>query len=180
MKDASHNAKVSRRGFLAGGAMAIVTVAVSGATMLADPRGAWAIELDTLTPAQARVLLQFLRDLFPHPQIAESYYAQALEPLNQEARQKMETKKLLTEGVAQLNRLSKAPQGKTYADVADQETRVAAIRQIEHGPFFAKVYGTTVVSFYNQPALWPVFGYQGPSSPLGGYLHRGFNDLDWL
>jgi hypothetical protein len=70
--------------------------------------------------------------------------------------------------------------GKTYADVADEDARVAAIKQIEHGPFFAKVYGTTVVSLYNQRALWPMFGYQGPSSALGGYLHRGFNDLDWL
>jgi hypothetical protein len=180
MKDASRKSKVSRRGFLAGGAAAIVTVAVSGATILADPRGAWAIELDTLTPAQTRVLLQFVHDLFPHPQIAESYYAQAIEPLDNEAAHNSSTRKLLAGGIAQLNRLSKAAPGKTYADVADEDARVAAIKQIEHGPFFAKVYSTTVVSLYNQRALWPMFGYQGPSSALGGYLHRGFNDLDWL
>jgi len=28
--------------------------------------------------------------------------------------------------------------------------------------------------------LWQVLGYQGPSFELGGYLNRGFNDLDWL
>ncbi|MGH9718261.1 MAG: hypothetical protein ACRD4R_16250 [Candidatus Acidiferrales bacterium] len=180
MKDASRKSTVSRRGFLAGGAAAIVTVAVSGATMLVDPGGAWAIELNTLTPTQARVLLQFVRDLFPHPQIAESYYAQAIEPLNNEAAKDLSTKELLASGIAQLNRLAKAAPGKTYADVADENERVAAIKQIEHGPFFAKVYSTTVISLYNQRALWPIFGYQGPSSALGGYLHRGFNDLDWL
>lgn len=180
MKDANAPGKVSRRGFLAGGAATIVTVAVSGATMLLDPGGAWAIELHNLTPGQARVLLQFVRDLFPHPQIAETYYAQALEPLNDEAGKNLSTKKLLAGGIEQLNRLAKAAPGKTYADVEDAETRVAAIKRIEHGPFFAKVYGTTIVSLYNQPALWPIFGYEGPSSPKGGYLHRGFNDLDWL
>lgn len=180
MKDAKRPGEVSRRGFLAAGAATIVTVAVSGATMLVDPAGAWAVELHNLTPAQARVLLEFVRDLFPHPQIAETYYAQAIEPLSEEAGKDAATKKLLANGIEELNRLAKAPAGKTYADVADEDTRVAAIKQIEHAPFFAKVYGTTVVSLYNQRALWPILGYEGPSSAKGGYLHRGFNDLDWL
>lgn len=194
MKDAKRRGKVSRRGFLAGGAATIVTVAVSGATILLPPKnaeafwgsqrldasGGWAIELHHLTPGQARVLLQFVRDLFPHPQIAETYYAQAIQPLNDEAGKDSSTKELLASGVEQLNRLSKAAPGKTYADVKDEDARVAAIKRIEHGPFFAKVYGTTVVSLYNQRALWPIFGYEGPSSAKGGYLHRGFNDLDWL
>ncbi len=180
MKDANERGKVSRRGFLAGGAATIVTVAVSGATMLLDPGGAWAIELDHLTQEQARVLLQLVRDLFPHPRIAETYYARAIQPLNDEAGRNGSTKKLLADGISQLNRFSKAGPGKTYADVANEGARVAAIKRIEQGPFFAKVYGTTVVSFYNQPALWPIFGYEGPSSAKGGYLHRGFDDLDWL
>ena len=180
MKDANGPGQVSRRGFLAGGAATIVTVAMSGATLLLDPGGAWAIELHAFTPEQARVLLQFVRDLFPHPQIAETYYAQALQPLNDEASRDPRTKKLLAEGIEQLNRLVKSRPGKSYADVREENARVAAIKQIERGPFFAKVYGTTVVSLYNQRALWPIFGYEGPSSPKGGYLHRGFNDLDWL
>lgn len=180
MKDAEGPRKVSRRAFLESGAATIVAVAVSGATMLLDPAGAWAIQLNNLTPAEARVLLQFVHDLFPHAQIAETYYAQAIEPLDEEAGRDSSTKKLLEGGIEQLNRLSNAAPGKTYADVRDEDTRVAAIKRIEHGPFFAKVYGTTVVSLYNQRALWPIFGYQGPSSAKGGYLHRGFNDLDWL
>jgi hypothetical protein len=180
MKDANEASKVSRRGFLAGGAATIVTVAVSGATLLLDPGGAWAIQLDHFTQEQARVLLQFVRDLFPHPQIAETYYARAIQPLNDEAGRDSSTKNLLVAGIEQLNQFSDAGARKTYADVPDEDTRVAAIKRIEQEPFFAKVYSTTVVSFYNQPALWPIFGYEGPSSAKGGYLHRGFNDLDWM
>ncbi len=28
--------------------------------------------------------------------------------------------------------------------------------------------------------VWTVLGYEGPSFDKGGYLHRGFDDLDWL
>ncbi|MDE3110265.1 MAG: hypothetical protein KGL02_10025, partial [Acidobacteriota bacterium] len=129
MKDANGRREVSRRGFLAGGAATIVTVALSGATLLLDPAGAWAIELRSFTPGEARVLLQLVRDLFPHPQIAETYYAQAMEPLNDEAGRNAATKKLLADGVEQLNGLAKAPPGKTYADVHDEAARVAAIKK---------------------------------------------------
>ena len=37
-----------------------------------------------------------------------------------------------------------------------------------------------VVSLYNQTEIWPKFGYEGSSAEHGGYLHRGFNDIDWL
>jgi len=64
--------------------------------------------------------------------------------------------------------------------VASYDASSALMKQIEGGAFFSKVYGTTVVTLYNQPELWPLFGYEGPSSDKGGYLHRGFNDIDWL
>ena len=41
-------------------------------------------------------------------------------------------------------------------------------------------YSGTMTPLYNQPELWTKFGYEGPSSAQGGYLHRGFNDIDWL
>src|ERR1700732_2043427 len=32
----------------------------------------------------------------------------------------------------------------------------------------------------DQEALWPKFGYEGSSAEHGGYIKRGFNDIDWL
>jgi hypothetical protein len=180
MKEEEQPRKVSRRGFLAGGAAAIVAVAVTGTTVLLDPAGAWAVELESLKPEEAKALLKFVHDLFPHDQIAEVYYANAIAPLSEEAAKDPAAKRLLVEGIARLNRLAQAAGGAAYADVPDEQVRVGVIKQVEGSPFFAKVYGTTVVSLYNQPKLWPKFGYEGPSSALGGYLHRGFNDLDWL
>jgi hypothetical protein len=28
--------------------------------------------------------------------------------------------------------------------------------------------------------VWKVLGYEGPSAELGGYINRGFSDIDWL
>ena len=28
--------------------------------------------------------------------------------------------------------------------------------------------------------VWPIFGYQGESFSQGGYIERGFDDIDWL
>jgi len=48
------------------------------------------------------------------------------------------------------------------------------------GSFFEKVRSTEMVSLYNNEDVWKVFGYQGASYRFGGYLHHGFNDLNWL
>jgi TAT (twin-arginine translocation) pathway signal sequence len=172
--------KFSRRGFLAGSAATIAAVAVTGPAVLADPKAASAAQPQGLQPEQTHVLLRFVRDLFPHDRLADSFYAKAIAPLEDEAAKDSSTRKLLADGVSQLNRLAMAAGGSGYADLADEKARVAIIKQIENGAFFGKVYGTTVVTLYNQPEVWVLFGYEGPSSDKGGYLHRGFNDIAWL
>jgi hypothetical protein len=101
-------------------------------------------------------------------------------PLQAEAAKDPSTRRLLYGGIDQLNRLAMAASGKSYADVPDENTRVATIKKIESGAFFKKVYDDTIVGLYNQPEVWPKFGYEGPSSAMGGYMHRGFSDIDWL
>ena len=167
--------KFSRRGFLRGGAATIAAVAVSGAKTIAA-----AAEPAGLTGDESRALLKMTRDLFPHDRLDDSFYAKAIAPLQEEAAKSADVRKLLAEGVAQLNAATMASAGKPYADVPDEVMRVTTIQKIEGGAFFTKVYTGTMTPLYNQPELWAKFGYEGPSSALGGYLHRGFDDIDWL
>ena len=37
-----------------------------------------------------------------------------------------------------------------------------------------------MVTLYNDKEVWDVLGYEGASFDKGGYVNRGFNDLDWL
>jgi hypothetical protein len=172
--------KLTRRGFLASGATTIAAAAVAGKALLADPLPAGAAEPAGLTADQSRALLRLTRDLFPHDRLPDAAYEKAIVPLLAEAASDTATKQLLVDGLVQLDASTKASSGKSYADVLDESVRVAAIKTIEGTAFFAKVYGDTITPLYNQPEMWAKFGYQGPSSALGGYLHRGFNDLDWL
>jgi hypothetical protein len=65
-------------------------------------------------------------------------------------------------------------------DVGWESDRVALLLGIEQTAFFKALRSDLVVSLYNQQALWPKFGYEGSSAEHGGYIHRGFNDIDWL
>jgi len=179
MKLLNWTRRFSRRGFLSGSAATIAAVAASGGTMLADAQ-AQGTGPSKLTPEEVRTLMKFTRDLFPHDRLDDTYYASAIAPLEAEAQKDSATRELLAGGVAQLNSLATAAAGKPFAEVGDESVRVGVTKQIEGGAFFAKVYGETIVSLYNQPEVWPKFGYEGPSSNKGGYINRGFNDLDWL
>jgi hypothetical protein len=167
--------KFSRRGFLRGSAATVAAVAVSSTTLLAS-----AAETAGLSAEESRTLLKFTRDLFPHDRLDDSFYAKAIAPLQDEAAKDAATHRLLSGGVAQLNAATTAWAGKPYADITDESVRVAAIKKIDGSAFFTKVYSGTMTPLYNQPELWPKFGYEGPSSQQGGYLHRGFSDIDWL
>ena len=167
--------KFSRRGFLRGSAATVAAVAVSGTSLLAS-----AAETAGLSAEESRTLLKFTRDLFPHDRLDDSFYAKAIAPLQDEAAKDAATHKLLSDGIAQLNAATTASAGKPYADIVEESVRVAAVKKIEGGAFFTTVYSGTMTPLYNQPELWPKFGYEGPSSGQGGYLHRGFGDIDWL
>jgi hypothetical protein len=179
MKIVNRTRRVSRRGFLAGGAAAIATIAVSGPVALAEERAS-ATQPAALQPGDVRTLVKLTRDLFPHDRLDDSFYEKAVAPLRQEAVQDVTTCRLLTAGCAELDGFAAVAAGVRYARVADEQTRVAALKKMESSAFFTKVYAVTIVSLYNQPELWPKFGYPGPSSDQGGYLHRGFSDIDWL
>jgi hypothetical protein len=179
MKLLNWTRRFSRRGFLSGSAATIAAVAATGGTVLADAQASGP-EPTKLQAEEVRALVKFTRDLFPHDRLDDSFYAKAVAPLEDEAAKDEATRRLLAGGVAQLNRLANAAAAKPYADVADESVRVAAVKQIEGGAFFTKVYSDTIVGLYNQPEVWPKFGYEGPSSAKGGYLHRGFDDIDWL
>ncbi len=179
MKLLNWTRRFSRRGFLAGTAATVAAVAATGGTVLADAQAASHTDARGLRPEEVRTLLKFTRDLFPHDRLDDSFYARAGAPLQEEAAKDASTKRLLSGGIDQLNRFAMASSGKPYVDVSEETARVAIVKKIETGAFFNKVYNEAIVGLYNQPEVWPKFGYEGPSSAKGGYLHRGFSDIDW-
>ena len=81
----------------------------------------------------------------------------------------------LDDAVAALN----AVQGDDWF-AADAEEQIAAMQAVEGEAFFAAILGNVQARFYNHPQVWEQIGYPGSSVELGGYVDRGFNDIDWL
>lgn len=151
-----------------------VSAAAAGVTV-AGFAAEWTARLKTLTAHEGEALLKMARQIFPHDRLDNSYYLKVVEDLDGEATSKPATAKMLNAGVASLDHSAK---GKFAAQPADDQ--VAALKKIQHTPFFEKVRSTAMVSLYNNEEVWKVFGYQGASYGFGGYLHHGFNDLTWL
>lgn len=174
-------ARLTRRRFLhTTGVTAVGVGVLSTGMVLIDPNGAWAVELTTLTPETARTLIQMARDLYPHDRLADARYAKAIEPYDAAAAKDADLRQLLTQGAAELDRRAAAEGAPSYADLKSEPARVAILSDISATPFFAKVRGDMIAALYNQPEVWASLGYEGPSADKGGYIDRGFNDIDWL
>jgi hypothetical protein len=171
---------VTRRSFMRGSGLAAIGVVVAPAALAKPAKAALIESFHTLGPGSARTLLAMARDIFPHERLADSYYVQALSPYEQAAAKDRVLKALIQDGTRELDSAAQARFGKPYAQVAQESDRVALLKAIESTPFFQKVRGDMVTSLYDNKAIWPLFGYEGSSWEKGGYINRGFNDLDWL
>ena len=173
----SNATALSRRSFLkASGA----TTMVLAAGAIINPIEAWGLEVKALKPETMRTLIQMARDIYPHDRLADRYYAVALKGYDGAAAEDGELKKLLESGTAALDSAAQAKHGVPYAETGWEADRTAIVRSMEAEPFFQKVRGDLVTGIYNNPEVWPLFGYEGESFSKGGYIDRGFDDIEWL
>jgi hypothetical protein len=165
---------LTRRALL-GRAAAAGALAVTGAGFIAAPNAAWALEVTVITPEQMATLLQMARDIYPHDQVADRFYAVAVKGYDSDA-----SKQLVDAGVAELNAAAQAQGHADYVSIGWEEDRVKVLQAIEASVFFQTVRAGLVTGLYNQKDVWPIFGYEGESFSKGGYINRGFDDIDWL
>lgn len=125
-------------------------------------------------------LMKIARDIFPHDQFEDALYANAVAIYGDQIKTDASLRQLLSDGVAMTDAAALKQFGKPYAQVPQEASRVQILMAMEKTPFFKKIRGDLVVSLYNQPVVWAKLGYQGPSAELGGYIHRGFDDQNWM
>jgi hypothetical protein len=165
---------LQRRAFLRASGIA-VTAFAAGGSMIFGPDHAWAIATANLEPHAAQTLLIMSHDLFPHERLGMQYYAVVVDALDKQAAADGDVRRLLVQGVAQLDAAHNMP----WIDLSDG-TRDDVLRSIEKTEFFATVRTKTISGLYGNPLVYQMFGYGGPSVELGGYIDRGFDDIGWL
>ena len=113
------------------------------------------------------------RTMYPHEALPDDVYARVGEKLAEAARADSGTARLIKDGVSALNR------GRPFTGLSADE-QFEALKQIEGSDFFELVRSTAVAEIYSDQRTWKLVGYEGPSFDKGGYINRGFDDLDWL
>jgi len=128
-----------------------------------------------LTDEARSVLIRVIRVAFPHPSFPDAPYERTADTILREAENSTWFRVALTQGLLTLGHLA----GGDFRDLNDEDgTKV--LRRIETTEFFGFIRRTTVLNLYDNEDVWEILGYEGPSFDKGGYIDRGFNDLDWL
>lgn len=167
---------MKRREFLKTSALVVAGTAVAASGLInVAGAGEWTGRLTILQPHEASTLLAMAKRIFPHRSIDDACYVKVVEVLDANSKSDPAVAKILSEGVVALD----GSTGAKFAD-RDEKDQVAALEAVQTTPFFLKVRGTELESLYSNPAMWKAFGYQGPAYASGGYIRRGFNDLNWL
>lgn len=130
-------------------------------------------ETATLDRPTLATITVVARAMYPHDALPDDVYARVGERLADAAAQDPTTGATVAEGVSALNH------GRPFGELST-DGQLAALTAIDGSEFFELVRSTAVTEIYSDPQTWRLIGYEGPSFEKGGYLSRGFNDLDWL
>lgn len=171
--------KLTRRQLLARG-LAVGGSLVVGSSFVAGSGAAWAMEVKALAPETMATLVQMARDIYPHDTFGDELYAKAVKGHDETATGDAEFLGLIERGAKQLDAAANEAGHNSYIGTGWEADRTALLKTIESEPFFQTIRGGLVVGLYNQPEVWSLLGYEGSSFEKGGYLARGFDDINWL
>jgi hypothetical protein len=130
-------------------------------------------ETATLGSRAMATIAAAARMMYPHDPLPDDVYARVGERLAETAREDPGAVGTIEDGVSALNG------DRPFAELSADE-QLEALKGIEGSAFFELVRSTAVVEIYSDQRTWQLIGYEGPSFDNGGYINRGFSDLDWL
>jgi hypothetical protein len=120
-------------------------------------------------------MVRMARLLFPHETMSDDFYAGVLDSALSATASDSSFAELLTAANDALD----STQSGRWIDL-DEEQQLAVMRQVEARGFFAAIQGAVRAGIYLNPVFWEHIGYPGSSKEFGGYINRGFDDIDWL
>jgi hypothetical protein len=116
-------------------------------------------ETAALSERATQAIVSAARAMYPHDDLPDDVYRRVADKLGEAAADDGEAAETIETGVAAFD---------------------GELSSIEGTPFFELVRSTAVVEVYSDQRTWELLGYEGPSFDRGGYVDRGFDDLDWL
>jgi hypothetical protein len=122
-----------------------------------------------------RTLTRLVQVMFPHKSFPEGPYRRSAQAILKAAGDDLRFKAQLIQGLVDLDVASDG----SFADL-DDAAAFELISGYSGAAFFQGVRAQVITTLYDDREVWKLLGYEGPSFDKGGYIERGFNDLDWL
>ncbi len=127
------------------------------------------------TQESTRTLIALIKAVFPHGGVPDSAYERAAATVENRANDSTWMRVKLAQGLDSLQGLT----SNRFHELTPQEAHMVLLR-VQNTTFFGFIRQTVVVNLYEDEEVWQVLGYEGPSFDKGGYIERGFDDLNWL
>jgi hypothetical protein len=124
---------------------------------------------------QRATLVRMVRVMFPHPDFPDGPYERTADGILTAADGEVRMRAQLDQGLRDLDALGGAP----FTEL-DDAAALALLQRMSTTSFFAAVRAQCILSLYDDREVHRLLGYEGPAHDRGGYLHRGYDDLDWL
>lgn len=125
--------------------------------------------------AGALALARMARLLYPHDGIEDDVYAEVIDGILSDTANDSTMTAALDSAIPALN----AVQTGDWFELG-VEQQVASLQAVENEAFFTVIQAGVRDRFYTHPKVWEHIGYPGSSVEHGGYVERGFDDIDWL
>ena len=169
--DVNNSSSFPRRNFLAASGIVTGLLAAGGPLSLIAPSRAWSVELHRLTSAQGATLLSVARTIAPHDGLEDAAYALVVKAADAAVAADEHARTTILSGLEHL--------GGDFAS-RPEAARIEVLKAVESTEFFRMLRSMTLGNLYSSAIAYAHFGYEGEAFTKGGYLTRGFDDLDWL
>lgn len=129
----------------------------------------------TVTPEvtqELRTLTAMVRRMFPHQRFPDGPYERSAAAIHAAAEKDPRSLVQLQEGLRLL-------EARRFGEL-DADAALAVLHEISGSSFFGFVRANAVTTLYDDREVWSLLGYETDSFARGGWIDRGFDDLDWL
>ena len=134
---------------------------------------AWAADTDSSDNLAAMGRLAQL--LFPHDGLTSDVYSEVVGQVLAMTAADPATDGLLNVAEDALN----TALGGSWATAGEAE-QLAAVTALQNEAFIVGIREMVRWRLYDNAGLWQHINYPGSSKEYGGYINRGFDDIDWL
>lgn len=153
----------------------VATLPILASTLLSCSQDATTTHPVAESSNELRALQQFIEHLFPLEKVAVDMKQEIAVELYEQAKTDVSLKELLTNAQRGLD---DAVNGDWISTELTEQ--ISVMKTVENDPWFIAIRFRAQGLFFANEGVGAAIGYQGPSIYDGGYINRGFDDIDWL